>query len=57
MDAPDLPPDLFQALVDALATLVLKDIEVAENDELPLPQDESNQPVNHQPVTRRDACA
>lgn len=53
---PPLPPDLFNALVQRLADLVLKDLEVAENDELELSKDE-HQTAHHQSSTRRRPCA
>jgi hypothetical protein len=56
---PDLPPELFTALVNRLAELVLADLQVEGDlsDELQSDKDESNQAANHQPNHRRRPCA
>lgn len=57
--SPDLPPELFTALVNRLADLVLADLQVegALSDELESTQDEHHQDAHHQPQSRRRPCA
>jgi hypothetical protein len=60
-DPPPLPTELFTALVNRLAELILADLDmkVEGRGEVGLAriQDESTQPAHHQPVTRRRPCA